>query len=268
MKSKYVLFFAVVSVMFFSCTKVPVTGRKQLNLLPESQMMAMSVTGYKDVLTKNQSKVLPATDSRVQMVRNVGAKISAAVNKYLSQHQQSKRVQGFKWEYNVIDDNTVNAWCMSGGKIVFYTGILPVTQDETGLAVVMGHEIAHAIARHGNERMSQGLAVQTGGMAVQVALSQKPALTQNLFLQSYGIASELGMLKYSRTHESEADKMGLIFMAMAGYNPSKAAEFWQRMSKLGGGKTLEILSTHPSDETRIKDIQAFLPKALKYYTGK
>ena len=154
---------------------------------------------------------------------------------------------------------------MPGGKVVVYSGLLPITQDETSLAVVMGHEIAHAIGRHGNERMSQGLIVQAGGIGLQVAMSQKPQETQNIFLQSYGVASTLGTLKYSRVHESEADKMGLVFMAMAGYDPSAAVPFWERMAKTGGQKPLEILSTHPSDATRIKDIKAFLPQALKYY---
>lgn len=258
----------LIPVAFWSCTKVPVTGRRQLNMLPESQMMAMSFTAYKDVLKKNESKVLPASDPKVLLVKKVGQNISAAVQKYLSQQKQSKRAKGFTWEYNVIDESTINAWCMPGGKIVFYTGILPLTQDETGIAVVMGHEIAHAIARHGNERMSQGLAVQAGGIAAQIALSQQSPETQNLFLQSYGVGSQLGMLKYSRTHESEADKMGLIFMAMAGYDPSKAPAFWERMAKQGGANIPQILSTHPSDETRIKDIKAFLPRAMKYYNKK
>jgi len=155
---------------------------------------------------------------------------------------------------------------MPGGKVVVYSGLLAVTQTENALACVMGHEIAHAVARHGNERMSQGLLVELGGVALSVALSQKTQLTHDLFLQSYGIGSQLGMLKYSRTHESEADKMGLVFMAIAGYDPNEAVGFWERMSKASGGnQPPELLSTHPSDETRIADIKAFLPEALKYY---
>jgi predicted Zn-dependent protease len=157
---------------------------------------------------------------------------------------------------------------MPGGKVVVYTGLLPVTQDEAGLAVVMGHEIAHAIARHGNERMSQGMLVQLGGLALAVAVSQKPEATQNIFLQSYGITSTLGVLKYSRTHESEADKMGLVFSAIAGYDPNVAVSFWERMAAAGGQQPLELLSTHPSDETRINDIKEFLPEAMKYYKKK
>jgi predicted Zn-dependent protease len=177
----------------------------------------------------------------------------------------SGRIEGYQWEFNTVDNAEVNAWCMPGGKVVVYTGLLPVTQDEASLAIVMGHEIAHAIARHGNERMSQALLVQAGGTALQVALSQKPELTQTIFMQSYGITSQLGMLKYSRTHESEADKMGLVFAAIAGYDPNVAVAFWERMAKQSAQKPMELLSTHPSDETRIADIKAFLPEAMKYY---
>jgi len=252
-----------------SCAKVPISGRRQLNLLPESQMMAMSFTAYQEFLDTNN--VLPATNGNVIMVRRIGDKIKSSVEKYLADNGQSKRVEGFAWEFNVVNDNTVNAWCMPGGKVVVYTGILPVTQDETSLAVVMGHEVAHAVARHGNERMSQGLALELGGIALSVALSEKPALTQNIFLQSYGIGSQLGVLAYSRNHETEADKLGLIFMAMAGYNPEASISFWERMSASGGQAPPEILSTHPSmsthpsDETRITTLKEFMPQALKYY---
>lgn len=232
-------------------------------MLPESSMMSMSLTSYKSFLSKNT--VVSENDERTQMVKRVGAKISDAVRRFMIQKKLQKRIAGYKWEFNLVDDKIVNAWCMPGGKVVVYTGLLPVAVDETGLAVVMGHEIAHAIARHGNERMSQQLVVQLGGIGLAVALSEKPQQTQDVFNLSYGVASTLGVLKYSRTHESEADKMGLVFMAMAGYNPEEAIGFWERMAKSGGGKAPEILSTHPSDETRIKDIKAFLPKAKAYY---
>lgn len=257
------IFSYILIVFFVSCTKVPITNRRQLNLLPESTMMSMSLTSYKEFLTKN--KAMPVNNSNTVMVQRVGKNIAAAVERFMKQRNMSKRISGYKWEFNLVDDKTVNAWCMPGGKVVVYTGLLPVSKDEEGLAVVMGHEIAHAIARHGNERMSQGLLVQMGGIALAAAMSQKPQETQNLFLQSYGVASTLGTLKYSRNHESEADKMGLIFMAMAGYNPQSAVGFWERMAKLSGGGSVELLSTHPSDETRIKDIKAYLPTAMKYY---
>ena len=191
--------------------------------------------------------------------------MSQAVSQYLKSKKQSNRIAGFKWEFNLVNSPEVNAFWLPGGKVIINEGILAVTQTEAALAVVMGHEIAHAVARHGNERMSQGLLVTTGGLALQVALSQKPSETNNLFLQSYGLGTQLGTLKYSRTHESEADKIGLIFCAMAGYNPQEAIGFWERMSKLGGAKPPQILSTHPSDDTRIKELKAFMPKALKYY---
>jgi predicted Zn-dependent protease len=246
-----------------SCSKVPVTGRKQLNLLPESQVEAMSLTAYKEFLSTNPPAVnTPAA----QMVKNVGARIASAVNLYLAQQQMSDRIKGYVWEFNLVENKEVNAWCMPGGKVVVYTGILPITQDEAGLAVVMGHEIAHAIARHGNERMSQGLAVQLGGVALDVALSQKPQETRALFGTAYGLGANLGViLPFSRTHETEADKMGLIFMAMAGFDPNNAVSFWQRMAAQGSGGPPEFLSTHPSDQTRIADLKAYMPEAMKYY---
>lgn len=251
-------------VLIVSCAKVPITGRRQLNLLPESQMMSMSLSEYQQFL--GQTPPLPASDERVVMVRRIGQKLANAATKYLSENNASDRVADFQWEFNVVDENTVNAWCMPGGKVVVYTGILPVTKDEASLALVMGHEIAHAIARHGNERMSQGLAVQGAGMTLDIMTAQKPTLTRNLFLQSFGIGSQLGMLAYSRNQESEADKMGLVFMAMGGYDPRVAPSFWQRMAEQGGGqKPPELLSTHPSDERRIADLEAYMPEALKYY---
>lgn len=263
-KSLFIALLFAISVELISCFKVPVTGRRQLNLLPESMLLNMSLTNYRDFLSKSPGKT--ASDADVQTVRKVGNSLVASINQFLKQKKQTKRVKNFKWEFNVVDDKTINAWCMPGGKVVVYTGILPVTANEKGLAVVMGHEIAHAIARHGNERMSQQMGVALGGMTLAVALSQKPTEVQNLFMTSFGIGSTLGILKYSRTHESEADKMGLIFMAMAGYDPSEGVVFWERMKAATGGANVpQLLSTHPSDDTRIKDLKAFLPTAMKYY---
>jgi predicted Zn-dependent protease len=178
----------------------------------------------------------------------------------------SSALKDYKWEFNLVDDKQVNAWCMPGGKVVFYTGIMPICQNEEGIAVVMGHEIAHAIADHGNERMSQQMVLQMGGMALDQAMSDKPEQTKALWMTTFGVGAQFGvMLPFSRMHESEADQMGLIFMAMAGYNPEKAVDFWTRMSKMGGQKPPEILSTHPSDETRIAKIKEHLPEAMKYY---
>lgn len=245
-----------------NCSTVPITGRSQLNLLPESQLVGMSLDQYNQF--KQKSKMLPASDPRVQMVREVGNNISAAVERYLKAHKGQDLLKTFQWEFNVAKDDAVNAWCMAGGKVMFYTGILPICDGKEGVAVVMGHEIAHAVARHGNERMSQGLLTQLGGVALSVALSEKPQATQNLFLASYGVGSQLGTLKFSRTHESEADKLGLVFMSMAGYDPGYAVDFWQRMSKEGGPRPPEFLSTHPNPETRIEDIKKYLPKARSY----
>lgn len=226
-------------------------------------MIAMSLTAYNEFLSG--ADVVGDFNSNAKMVEEVGNKIAAAVEEYMKEIHQTNRIKGFQWEFRLVDDPTVNAWCMPGGKVVFYSGILPVCADETGVAVVMGHEIAHAIARHGNERMSQGVLLNGGGMALDVLLSEKPDLTRQILLQSYGIGSNLGSLAYSRKHESEADKMGMVFMAIAGYNPSEAGDFWKRMSAVGGGQPPEFLSTHPSHETRIADIEAFLPEAMKYY---
>jgi predicted Zn-dependent protease len=262
-KSMKKIFLVVLSITVFACSKVPISGRRQLHLLPESLMMNMSFSNYSDVLKKTPPVV--ASDADAQMVNRVGQKIAASVAKYVKQKKITSRTKGFKWEFHLINENTVNAWCMPGGKVVVYTGLLSITKNENALAVVMGHEIAHAIARHGNERMSEGLLAQMGGIGLQVALMNKPQETQNIFMQSYGLGSQLGLLKYSRTHESEADKLGLVFCAMAGYNPNEAIDFWKRMAAIGGAKPPQILSTHPSDETRIKDLKAFMPQALKYY---
>ncbi len=254
-----------IALLFTACSTVPISNRKQMNLLPESQMVSMSLTSYQDFLKQHP----PVTGTpEAQMVKNIGAKIQSAVVTYLGQHKMGDRVAGYKWEYNLVNSPEVNAWCMPGGKVVVYSGILPLTQDEASLAIVMGHEIAHAVARHGNERMSQMLMQQAGGIALDVALSTKTAETKNMFMTAYGAGSTLGILKYSRTHETEADKLGLIFAAMAGYDPQKAVSFWQRMGQQGGSKPPEFLSTHPSDATRIKDLQSFMPTALKYYKGK
>jgi predicted Zn-dependent protease len=256
---------AVLILLFTSCVHNAITGSKGLTLIPESEMIGMSLTEYKQFISKNNT--LPSSDTRVQKVREIGSKVQKAVEDYYRTKNLSKELKNFQWEFNVVEDKSVNAWCMPGGKVVVYTGILPITQNDASLAIVMGHEIAHAIARHGNQRMSQALLLQVGGAAMGVALSQKPQLTQNLFLQSFGIGGQLGVLAFSRRQETEADKMGMIFSAMAGYNPTEAVDFWKRMATAsqGSGKPPEFLSTHPSDTRRIKDIRTYLPKAMKYY---
>jgi predicted Zn-dependent protease len=251
-----------------SCSQNPITGRKQFTLLPEDQMNAMALTEYKQFLTDNKTMVL-AGGNNVDLVKKVGEKIAVAVNQYMTQIGQAEKMKSYNWEFNVVkDDTTANAWCMPGGKVVVYTGLLPITKTEAGLAVVMGHEISHAIASHGNERMSAGMMQQLGMTALDVAMANKSEQTRSIFQSAVGMGSELGlMLPFSRKQESEADRMGLIFMAMAGYDPTEAINFWKRMAANSNGqKPPEFLSTHPSDETRINNIQTkYLPEAIKYY---
>lgn len=257
----------LIAFLFSTCKKVPISGRKQVNLIPKAQVFGMSYTQYDEFLSS--SNRVDDSDERSQMVKRVGNNIAQSVEKYFKDKKQLSRISGFEWDFNLVDDPTVNAWCMPGGKVVFYTGILPITKDELGLAVVMGHEVAHAVAEHGNERMSQQIVVQAGGVGLSVLMQEKPEIAQGIFLSSYGAASTLGVLKFSRTHESEADMLGLVFMAMAGYDPSAAIDFWKRMAALSeGAEPPQFISTHPSNATRIKDIEAFLPEALKYYNPK
>jgi len=268
MKKNLVSLIILFAIMISACSKVPVTNRRQVNLLPESTMVSLSLTSYKDFLS--QHKVVK-TGKDAQMVKRVGNRIAEAATTYLRMKKKIKRVKNFNWEFNVVEDKSENAWAMPGGKVVFYTGILPITKTETGMAVVMGHEVAHAIARHGNERMSQGLAAQLGGIGLAIAMQNRPKETQDIFNQAYGVGSAVGMLGFSRKHESEADKMGLVFMAMAGYNPQEATKFWQRMKQHTGGKGKEVppfLSTHPSHDNRIQDLTKFMPIAMKYYHPK
>ena len=249
------------------CALNLVTGRKQLSLVKESDLQLMATSQYKTFLTEN--KVLSSRNNKdAAMVDRVGARISNAITKYYDSQEKASVLEGYTWEFNTVESKEVNAWCMPGGKVVVYTGLLPVTQNEAALAIVMGHEIAHSIAKHGNERMSQAMVQQMGGMALEIALAQKPQETQNLFMMSYGIGSQVGaMLPWSRQQETEADQYGLIFSAMAGYDPQEAIPFWQRMSDAGGGNPPEFLSTHPSDETRLRKLKQFMPEALKYYKG-
>ena len=256
-----------IATILSGCILNKVTGRKQLSLVQESELQAMAISQYSTFLSEN--KVLnPGSSKDAAMVDRVGARISNAITKYYNSQGNQSVTEGYKWEFNTVDSKEANAWCMPGGKVVVYSGLLPITQNETGLAIVVGHEIAHAITKHGSERMSKAMMQQLGGVALQVALSQKPQQTQDLFLQSYAIGSEVGaMLPWSRQQETEADQYGLIFAAMAGYNPQEAIAFWQRMSSAGGAKPPEFLSTHPSDETRIRKLKQFMPEAMKYYNA-
>jgi predicted Zn-dependent protease len=266
MKINRILFASIVltaTIFINSCRTVPISGRKQLSLLPESMLVEMSLTSYGEFLDTN---TLSSNQTQTALVKRVGERIAVSVEEYLKENGLESRISDFKWEFNLVEDETPNAWCMPGGKVVFYTGILPYTQSEGGLAVVMGHEIAHAVARHGNERMSQSLLVQTGGLALAAALDEKPDETKQLFYAAYGVGTTLGvMLPYSRSHETEADKLGMIFMAMAGYDPNEAVAFWQRMEQAGGASVPEFLSTHPNSSSRIRELKRFIPEAMKYY---
>jgi len=260
---KKIAIFLMIVAGVLSCRQVPVTGRNQLILIPANEMQAMSYSQYDQFLNENN---VVKTGEQAAMIQRVGSRIQQAVEAYMEQKGLSSRLDGFKWEFNLVNDPTVNAWCMPGGKVVFYTGILPICQDEAGVAVVMGHEIAHAVADHGAERMSQGMVAQGLQIGAGLATMQKSPAFQQLFQTSFGVGAQLGMLSFSRKHESEADELGLIFSAMAGYDPREAPKFWERMSaNSGGGAPPEFMSTHPSHDRRISDLTALLPTAMEYY---
>jgi predicted Zn-dependent protease len=252
-----------IAVVVFACAKVAVTGRSQLNLVPNSEIIPMSDKEYKDVIAKGP---LSTNKEQTEMIKRVGLKIEKAVESYMAQKNLSSELEGFHWEFNLIDDpKTVNAWCMPGGKVAFYTGIMPICENETGIAVVMGHEVAHAIANHGRERMSEQLVAQYGLSTLGALMGQNPSAGQDLLMQAVGAGTNLGMLKFSRSQESEADHIGLIFMTIAGYDPNQAPIFWERMTKLSGGQEPpEFLSTHPSHSTRVADLKGWIPEAMGY----
>ncbi|HEY9115824.1 MAG TPA: M48 family metallopeptidase [Bacteroidales bacterium] len=251
--------------LLIGCSSVPITGRKHFNMIPDNEILSMSFQEYNTFLKENK---VSTNKAQTEMVKNVGKNIQLAVEKYLNEHKYGNLLDGYQWEFNLVESPDVNAWCMPGGKVVVYTGILPVTKDETGLAVVMGHEIAHAVAEHGSERMSQAILQQAGALGLSIALSGQSAESQALWMNVYGVGSTVGvMLPYSRLHETEADHLGLIFMAMAGYNPQEAPIFWERMAQMSNGqKPPQFLSTHPSDETRIANLNKWMPEAMKYYS--
>jgi len=255
----------IVFIMFslVACSTVPLTGRRQLSLVPESEMMSLSFNEYDKFIKTNK---LSVDKNKAAMVKRVGERIARAVETYMASAGLSKNLEGYKWEFNLVEDANVNAWCMSGGKVVVYTGLLPITQTEAGLATVMGHEIAHAVARHGSERMSDQMLLQLGGTALSAALTQKPEQTRSIALAAYGAGSQVGViLPFSRQNEYEADYMGIIFMAMAGYDPNESIPFWERMAQKGGSKQPEFLSTHPVDANRIERLKQKLPDAIAYY---
>jgi predicted Zn-dependent protease len=253
------IFFIILS----GCSRNSITGRSQLSLVPESEVQALAITQYQSFLSSN--KVVPATTKDAEMVQRVGHRIAEAIQKYYAEHGQPNALKNYKWEFNLVDSKEINAWCMPGGKVVVYTGILPITQNETALAIVLGHEITHAVAGHGRERMSQQLLAQGIEVAGNVALSTNSQAV-NLFNQVYAPTAQVGvLLPNSRKQEYEADHYGLIFAAMAGYDPREAIPFWKRMQALGGAKPPVFLSDHPADADRIQKLTALMPEALTYY---
>ncbi len=258
LKIKFIL--GILLAVVFSCAKNPFTGKSTMALVPNSQIFPSSFQQYGEFLSEN--KVLKGT-SDAKRIELIGMKIKTASERWLNANGHADYLDGYEWEYNLVQSDELNAWCMPGGKIVFYTGILPVCKDDAGIAAVMGHEVAHALANHGQQRMSAGMLQQLGAVGTQVAVGNKDPQTQALIMQAYGVGSQVGgMLPFSRSHESEADRIGLTLMAIAGYDPINAVKVWERMSALSNGQsTPEILSTHPSNQTRIKELTALIPQA-------
>jgi predicted Zn-dependent protease len=269
LKMKKIRLFAtlIIAGAIYSCATVPLTGRSQLSLVGDDQVNPAAAASYQQLLSDPKTKVV-ANGMDAQRVKRIGNNLAAAIQKYLNANGYANQYN-FAWEFNLIQSAEINAWCMPGGKVAVYSGILPITQTDAGLATVMGHEIGHAIARHSAERMSQQMLLQAGGAAVGAATNNKSQITQAVVNQAYGIGGQVALLKYSRNQESEADRLGLTFMAMAGYDPHEAISFWQRMAAQGkSGETPEFLSTHPSDAARIANLQSLIPEAMKYYKAK
>ncbi len=265
MKYKNQIIGALASILLMGCATNPFTGKKTLALVSNSQIFPMAFQQYDQFLSEN--KVVKGT-SDAEMITRIGQKISKAAERWFNANGHPEYLNGYKWEYNLVDDATVNAWCMPGGKIVFYTGILPIAANEAGIAAIMGHEVAHALANHGQQRMSAGQIQQVAGVAGSIAMSGKSAAAQQIFAQAFGVGSQVGiMLPFSRSHETEADKIGINLMAIAGYNPEEAAKLWVRMkansSKSGNGAPPEMLSTHPSNDTRIANLTKWAPEARR-----
>ncbi|MFC2110717.1 M48 family metallopeptidase [Bacteroidota bacterium] len=243
-----------------NCSTVPITGRKRFNIVSDSQVLPTSFSQYKSFLTENKiSKDVKKTEE----LKAIGLKISKAVDKFMRSNNMTQEADSYQWEFNLIEDETLNAWCMPGGKVVFYTGIMPIAKNKDGIAAIMGHEIAHAFAKHGQERMTSAQVQQIGGAVIAMGTNNQDAKQKEIWNIAYGLGSQVGMLKFSRDHETEADKLGMVFMIMAGYNPQEAINVWIRMSEMGTSKTPEFLSTHPSNESRIKALRNYLPTAVK-----
>ncbi len=247
-------------VLVISCAKNPFTGKSTLALVPNSEILPSAFQQYNQFLSEN--KVITGTND-AKRVETVGSKIKVAAERWLNANGYANYLDGYAWEYKLVDSKEVNAWCMPGGKIVFYTGIMPICKDDAGMATVMGHEVAHALANHGQQRMSAGVLQQAGAAVVTIGTGNKSQETQQIAMTAYGATTQFGgMLPFSRAHESEADMIGLTLMAIAGYNPDTAVAFWERMAAQSGGQSPpEFMSTHPSNATRIAKIKELIPQA-------
>jgi len=257
---KKIVSLCIVALMLLSCSTVPITGRKRVNVVSDAQILPSSFAQYQGFLKENK---ISTNRSKSAEIKSVGSKISKAVDRFMRANNMAAEADSYRWEFNLIENDAINAWCMPGGKVVFYTGILPMCANTDGIAAVMGHEVAHAFAKHGQERMTTAYGQQIGGLGVMLATGNEDPKKSKMWNTIYGVGSQLGMLAYSRTHENEADKLGMVFMIMAGYQPEEAVNVWIRMSqRAGAGNTPpEFMSTHPSNETRIQNLRAYLPTA-------
>ena len=261
MRLSRILGVSAFSLAVVACTTNPITGRQSIQFANSSEIATMAAQEYKTTL--QNAKVVSGT-KQANSVKSVGARIKNAANTYYKGIGREQDLANYQWEFNLLDDKQINAWCMPGGKVAVYSGILPITKNDTGLAVVMGHEISHALAGHGNERISQAMAAQYGGAILGSTISNGQIAA--IFQQAYPIGAQVALLKYGRTQELEADEMGLYLMAMAGYDPREAQPFWQRMEGASNGnRPPEFLSTHPNPDTRRADLEKHMPKALEYY---
>ena len=260
MKKTIILSSIAIITVIISCATNPFTGQKTMALVPDSEIFPSAFAQYGQFLSEN--KVITGTKDAIR-VENVGTKIKVASERWLNANGHQGYLDNYKWDYKLVESKDVNAWCMPGGKIVVYSGILPIAKDDAGLAAILGHEVSHALANHGQQRMSAGMLQQLGGVAVGVAVGNKSPETQQMIMQAYGVGTEVGgMLPFSRSHETEADKIGLTLMAIAGYNPENAVALWERMSANSKGNApAEIMSTHPADATRIAALRALIPGA-------